>query len=795
MNAMSRWWFRIASLALVGLWACDDGSGAGDASAGELGPSDDMMPPPPDGGDPAPDMDEPNADMAMPCADGETIVCAVEGGDDCAGARICVDGAFGPCEAPAEVCDGVDNDCNGVVDDVAGAGDACAVGVGVCAAAGALACGPDGALACDVEPGEPGVEVCGTGIDEDCDAELDEGGCTCAADRNCGEGALCIDRACVEGACRDDAGCGDGELCMDNGCRPGECSDDEHCMRGHTCVDFFCVGPPPTCAEPQRIERAGLVLGSTAEASSDVGASCGNGAGSSERAFLLDIGVEGPVCLETLGSGYDTVLHVQTRCGEEDTEIACNDDVVPGNLRSMVQLESGAEQVYVLIDGHGGRASGNFVLNITEGECPCVGDANCLEGEICRDGVCGGLVCGDGIRERDEQCDDGGVDPGDGCDGACLLEGGFVCQPRPEDAPDLCLPEGDEICDDGVDNDNDGAADCADGNCRQFPACPCAEDDLFEDASDDFPGPVLPPGRTDGLAHCDSDYYNFTLCPGGTTRVTVEFDHEVADIDVELVNFSIPLLVAQGWSLDDDEVLEYTNDTGAPALMLINLSLGTSRNGYAIDIELFDCEPGAEVCADGDDDDGDGLVDCLDPDCFEHPNCDRALSVACRDARPLPGPGIYVGDTTGGPQVDQESDPDCTAGFVPAGSAEVVYAFSPDAEGAYCLSTLGSTFNTVLYVREDVCDDPGREILCNDNNDAIAGLLRSALNLQVDGESTYFIFVDGFSSNQEGPYQLRVTEGECRLPVEICDNRINDDADRAIDCEDTDCFGSELCRD
>jgi Putative metal-binding motif len=76
-----------------------------------------------------------------------------------------------------EVCNGKDDDCDGVIDEGFHLGDACTSGVGACAASGLVACDKMGTTFCEAPVGMPKVEVCGNQVDEDCDGALDNG-CT-----------------------------------------------------------------------------------------------------------------------------------------------------------------------------------------------------------------------------------------------------------------------------------------------------------------------------------------------------------------------------------------------------------------------------------------------------------------------------------------------------------------------------------------------------------------------------------------------------------------------------------------
>jgi hypothetical protein len=176
---------------------------------------------------------------------GQHIACEVTNGfGTCHGTRTC-DGVsgYGACTArtPAsEICNGIDDDCNGIVDD---GQPSTSCGVGACLKT-VSSCGDAGVVAC--VPGPPMTELC-NGLDDDCDGVVDNGFNLETDVNHCGSCSKacalanaqpkCAAHTCEVASCN--AGFGDCDGVPSNGCEANFGTDPNNC----TACNHACSAP------------------------------------------------------------------------------------------------------------------------------------------------------------------------------------------------------------------------------------------------------------------------------------------------------------------------------------------------------------------------------------------------------------------------------------------------------------------------------------------------------------------------------------------------------------------------
>jgi hypothetical protein len=207
------------------------------------------------------------------CEDGDKQECRALG--ECGktpGQRTCTKGVWGTCKGGAqpseEVCNGKDDDCNGIIDDIAGSTEPVESG---CACANQPANKIPQIMA--------GREICGNGMDDNCDGQVDEG-CACipGETRPCGlnkgickKGVQSCKNGQWESECRGGKRPEPEEICYNN--LDDNCNGkvDDGCTPSITCQNgkqdlneegVDCGGPCQPCGLPYNwiLVAGGVIL-------------------------------------------------------------------------------------------------------------------------------------------------------------------------------------------------------------------------------------------------------------------------------------------------------------------------------------------------------------------------------------------------------------------------------------------------------------------------------------------------------------------------------------------------------
>lgn len=440
-----------------------------------------------------------------------------------------------------------------------------------------------------------------------------------------------------------------------------------------------------------------------------------------------------------------------------------------------------------------------FVGTCEDGECVMTPRDNDDDGVPPPE--CGGTDCNDlnpnTFPGAPEDCFD--ADDND-CNGVA-----DCFDPACQDVPDCgCVPApGGEDCGNGLDDDCDTTVDCNDAQCVGTPACGCAgaEAGLCVNGFDD---------DCDGALDCDdpdclpdpacSCMGEVETCMGGTDD-DCDLMIDCADPDCEglfpctCVGGPTAEQCDDGTDNDCDDLVDCADPSCAVSMSCDDCEPEQCGNGSDEDCDglidcadpacVFDpgCMPQAEICNNDLDDDFDGLTDCDDPDCAAVPVCAQSQA-NCGTAASIFASGTFFGDTTG--------HTNNTEGSCGGGAGEAVFRLVLFEPSRVILTSTGSSFDSVLYVRSGSCT-LGQELACDDDS---GGSWSSLIELTLLQPGTYFVFLDGytidpFGGPNEGPWQLNVDI--LANPPEVCDDVIDNDGDVYADCGDPDCVSAPGC--
>jgi hypothetical protein len=423
---------------------------------------------------------------------------------------------------PLEICDGLDNNCNGLIDD--GAVNACGV------------CGP------------APVEVC-DGVDNDCDGQVDEG-----LTNACGGCGRLPVEACdgVDNDCDNqiDEGC-DVDLDADGVTpRDGDCNDGVaivHHGASETCdgIDNDCDGwiddgcTPPAETEPNDaigscddLALPGRITGVVSN-------------GPDADRYCIDIDVAGAVVLfdvDARDDGSPLDAHIELY-GPDGALIAQNNDAISDPDTGLFTRDPALEHEF--------EQAGSYVVRVrAAGTGSTAGGAASYALEARGVGGCIDLD-GDGIAQCDGDCDDANasIHPG---------------------AVDVC---------NGLDDDcSFGPDDRCVGSCL---------DDTME-PNDTAGAPVaLMPGSWDDMALCggDADWFGVDVPGGGDVTARIFFSNADANLSLELRGPDGVTVLDSSTSNANNEEVSATNLAAGTHFLYVYGPLGADAN-YQVELEV-----------------------------------------------------------------------------------------------------------------------------------------------------------------------------------------------------------------
>lgn len=604
------------------------------------------------------------------------------------------------------------------------------------------------------------TELCNDFLDNDLDGRADCADADCTGDRNCLLVEICDDGLdnnrdgfvdCSDPTCSTTDGCAGIEICNDLRDNDGDGAVD--------CIDRDCAFQPG-CLVSEEI--------------------CGNGR-DDDRNGLADC--DDPVCIGTDSCAPSTEVCNDLVDNDGDRRIDCGDTDCAADPSCPVGAQSCASPTVITDFGVSTGATSPATASRTAGSCA---DSAAPEAVFAFTPPTTGPIC---VRTRGSSfntvlyarracttagseiaCNDNGRNQQSEIsisvvagqtyflfvDGVTGATGSYVLAVT----EGTCAPLGLENCTDGIDNDSDFFADCADTDCFSTSTCISSAEVCTDRVDND----------RDGALDCaDSDCAANPAClPPGAEVCNDLFDNDrdgatdCADSDCT----ANPLCIRP----PESNCTNRADDDGDGAVDCFD----TDCFG-AEDCDVF------ELCDDDIDNDSDSLVDCADNECVGAPNC-VTVSQTCAAPNVATNYGRYSGLTS---RLANENVPSCVRSTAP----EAVWRFTPPDSGLVCVTTAGSTYDTVLSARSS-CGGAGTDLACNDDTDGLTSQVQVSVTAGVD----VFFLVDGFAA-LDGTYRLNITGGACGSGVgeTACTDRLDNDRDGRTDCADTDCAGNVAC--
>ncbi len=548
-----------------------------------------------------------------------------------------------------------------------------------------------------------------------------------------------------------DAGavCGNGKREGAEACDDGNVSNGDGCKADCTLEAAFegdiCGGKAIALAAQGSL-LVGSVTGTTSGAFNQYASGCGGGSGR-DVVYAFTPSSSGKATI-TIDADYAAIVSVRSDCASAASETGCGDiAAAAGGTKSIQVPVFAGTPAFVLVDGYGG-AAGAFTLTVEVSTA----------------------LCGNGIAELPESCDDGNTVAGDGCSPTCTLEAGGLLSQCPGQPFELkgATPTAIRSISFAGSTQTQGADTQGSIGCFHW-----SGPNTVYAVKSDVNGAVraeLLSGYAKANLHARSECGSSSFQLGCTQ---LEAPGKAA--------LEFPVAKDQWFYLFVDGHQEVAKDFAGPYTLDVKVTPAACGNG-ALD--------GDETCDDGNTVPGDGCS----ATCALEPQ--PATSACPGHTVPLTAKpdgtrtGVVSGTTVGNPNTVAA----CNA--IAGNSSDAIFAVTPDIDGLLEARVRGA-FNTTLGVLSSCAAPvgaPAAVLACSWNGNALTvpfgidglGSTPKTVTAPVVAGTTYFVVVDSHTTSgtpAAGAFtvDLKVTTSVCGNGVleggETCDDGATDGGD------------------
>lgn len=546
--------------------------------------------------------------------------------------------------------------------------------------------------------------------------------------------------------------CGNGKVESVETCDDGNTKSDDGCSATCALESAFegdaCPGKALVLAPATGGLLHASVSGTTAGAFNHYGSACGGGSGP-DVVYTFTPASSGKAVVK-LTAAFSAIVSARSSCDVSTSEVKCTD--VPSSEGGVTTMELpvfGGTPVSIIIDGYAG-SNGTFTLDVDVSTA----------------------VCGNGIAELPETCDDGNKAAGDGCSATCTLEDGGVINACPGQPFLLSgAPGAPRKISFSGNTAKDGAQSTGSTGCFYW-----SGSNVVYALKSDITGAVkaeLVTGYTKGNLHARSECTDSSYQLGCTQR------EAPGALDVEF-----PVTAGQWFYLYVDGHRDGSKDFAGPYSLSVTVTPAACGN---------DVLDGDEQCDDGNAASGDGCsASCVlepTPAASSCPGHAVTLASQADGSRTA----VVSGTTVGRPNTVTPC-----SNILSSSAPDAIYAVTPDIDG-YLDASVAGPFNSVLSVLSGCAAPVGALATvkaCSWQGNAstdpfgIEGLGSTSkrVGVPVVAGTTYFVVVD--SAVSSGSASGSAFELRMKVTPPVCGNGIIEGTET---CDDGGTGGNDGC--